>query len=73
MTTNATGKKVRGKGKKRQREGTVRSTTREKTVDGVRDGTAEAPDDDEEDDEGAEEMVDDGDAAEVEAERKKMA
>jgi len=73
VVTNATGKKVRGKGRKKQLEGSVKSAGREKTVDGARDGTAEAPDDEDEDDDGGEEMVDDGDAAEAEAEVKKLA
>lgn len=64
---------MRGKGKKRQLEGSVKSTGREKTLDGARDGTAEAPDDEDEDDDGGEEMVDAGDAAEAEAEVKKLA
>jgi len=64
---------VRGKGKKRQLEGSVKSTGREKTLDGARDGTAEAPDDEDEEDDGGDEMIDDGDAAEAEAEVKKLA
>lgn len=73
IVANATGKKVRGKGKKRQLEGSVKSTGREKTLDGARDGTAEAPDDEDEEDDGGDEMIDDGDAAEAEAEVKKLA
>ena len=70
--TNATGKRGRGKGK-RKVEGSVKSAGREKTAEAAREGTGEAPDEDEEDDDGGEEMVDDGEVVDAEAEVKKMA
>ena len=72
MTTTATGRKHRGKGK-RKANGSVKSAGREKTVEIVREGTGEAPDDEDEDDEVGEGMVDDGDVEDAEAEVKKMA
>lgn len=65
-------KRMRGKGKKKP-EGSVKSGTREKTVEGAREGTGEAPDDEDEEDEGGEGMVDDGEPDDREAEVKKTA
>lgn len=73
VIANTTGKKVRGKGKKKQLEGSVKSAGREKTVDGARDGTAEAPDEEDDDDDGGDEILDDENAVEAEAEVKKLA
>ena len=72
VTTNMTGRRVRGKGKKKLEE-SVKSAGREKTADVVREGTAEAPEDEDEEDEGGEGMVDDGEVIDAEAEVKRMA
>lgn len=73
VVTNTTGKKVRGRGKKKKVEGSLKSTGREKTAETAREGTGEAPDEDDEDDEGGEGMVDDEEVVDAEAEIKKMA
>ena len=73
VVTNTTGKRGRGKGKKKV-DGGARSTTgREKTADAGREETGEAPEDEEDEDEGGEGMVDDGEVVDREADVKKMA
>ena len=72
MTTNMTGKRVRGKGKKKV-EGSIKSAGREKTADAAQEGTGEAPEEEDEDDDGGEGMVDDGEVIDAEAEVKRMA
>ena len=73
VITNTKVKRVRGKGKRKKAEGSVKSTGREKTVEEAREGTGEAPDEDYEDDAGAEGMEADSDVVDAEAEIKKMA
>ena len=65
------GRRRKSKGKGKQVAASVKSGTKEKTVDG-REGTGEVPDDDEEDDDG-DEVVDGGEEEDKEAEKKKLA
>ena len=73
MVTTGTVKRGRRKKKGRKVEGSVKSSGREKTVDGTARGGSEIPEDDEDDDEGMdgmEGMVENGD--DTQAEKKKL-
>lgn len=63
-------KKARGRGKKVA--ASVKSSAKEKTVDG-REATGEVPDDEDDDDDGAEDVVDNVEEEDKEAEKKKLA
>ena len=66
------GRKKKTKGRGKQAAASVKSSAKEKTVDG-REGTGEVPDDDEEDDDGAEDVVDGVEEEDRETEKKKLA
>lgn len=72
VTATGKAKRGRGKGKKKLAEGSVKSAGREKTVDGGRGATAEAADEEDDDDDGADGMIDDGEAVDKLAEKKKL-
>ena len=71
VTASGKTKRSRGKGKATA-EGSVKSAGREKTVDRERQATAYVPDDEDEEDEGGEDMVEDGEAVDKIAEKKKL-
>ena len=70
MVTAGTSKRVRGKGKAKKVEGSVKSLGREKTADGAVGGGSEVPDDEDDEDEGV--VVDDGKVVDEAAEREKL-
>ena len=70
MVTTGTTKRVRGKGKAKKVEGSLKSVGKEKTAGGAARGGSEVPDDEDDEDEGA--VVDDGGVVDEEAEREKL-
>lgn len=70
VVTTGTTKRVRGKGKAKKVEGSLKSVGKEKTAGGAARGGSEVPDDEDDEDEGA--VVDDGGVVDEEAEREKL-